>query len=87
MIWLQRDGTTGGISQPDVILLISRTRSLPTLTRISEAIVALELPAKDTYTVIATRQGGRTGKKRRQIYPEPDQAGNFNAGCVNEGQD
>ncbi len=62
VIRLQRDGTTGGIGQPDVILLDSKNKIVADSTRISEAIVALELPAKDTYTVIATRLArlGRT---------------------------
>ncbi|MCC7451081.1 MAG: hypothetical protein IT324_26945 [Anaerolineae bacterium] len=62
VIRMERDGTTGGIGSPDVILLDSKNKIVADSTRISEAILALELPAQDTYTVIATRQGGRTGK-------------------------
>lgn len=57
-----RDGFTGGLAQPDIILLDSANKIIADTTRVAEAILAVQLPEKGEYAVIATRRDGRAGK-------------------------
>lgn len=62
---MARDGYTGGLEEPDLLLVDSSGKVVADTTKafpFSTMVLPVELPAKDEYTLVATRRKARAGK-------------------------